>query len=126
MALTPLEGRLSCVQTPYYLRITFTLGALPTGLVQQFLELPAVGGDQFLFHLAALDFHRYIVVIGTDQAAASLKVGDLHDLRLRQVEQGLDTPGLLVLQVEEDLGFSVVDNALLISDPCVWAGREVF
>ena len=87
---------------------------LALGPVQQFLKLPAVGGDQLLFHLAALDLHRHIIVVGADQAAAPLKVGDLHDLRLRQMEDGLDPLGFLILQIEQDFRLGVVDDTFAV------------
>ena len=98
----------------YKCRIISALGALLAGFVQQLLKLPAVGGDQFFFRLTALDFHRHVIVVGTDEAAASFKVGDLHDLRFGQMQDGLDAPGLLVLQVQQDLGLGVVDDALAV------------
>ena len=37
---------------------------------QQFLKLPAVGGDEFLFQLTALDLDGNIIVVRADKGAA--------------------------------------------------------
>lgn len=52
-----------------------------------------------------------------------LEVGNLHDLRLGEMEDGLDTLGLLVLQIEQDFRLGVVDDALAVL--AVLQGEEV-
>ena len=52
---------------------------------QQFLKLPAVGGDKFLFQLAAFDLNGDIIIVRADKGAAALKVRDLHQLRFRKM-----------------------------------------
>ena len=41
-------------------------------------QLPAIRGDQFLFHLTALDLHGNIIVICADESAAAFKVRNFH------------------------------------------------
>ena len=55
---------------------------------------------------------RYdVVVIGGNQAVAAFKVGDLHRFRVGQVQGLLNPFRLVILQIEDDLGFAVVDDA---------------
>ena len=79
--------------------------------LQNFTQLAAVGGDQILFQRAGLKFHHDVIVIGGNQAVAAFKVGDLHRFRVGQVQGLLDPFCLVILQVEDNLGFAVVDNA---------------
>ena len=77
-------------------------------------QLPAIRGDQFLFHLTALDLHRNIIVICADESAAALKVRNFHQLSFRQMQNALNTLGFLLFQIQQDLRFAVVDDALAI------------
>lgn len=86
----------------------FLLAALS---FQNFTQLAAVGGDQVLFQRAGLKLHHNVVVIGGNQAVAALKVGDLHRFRVGQVQGLLDPFRLVILQIEDDLGLAVVDDA---------------
>ena len=40
--------------------------------LQQFLKLPAVGGDEFFFQLTALDLDGNIIVVRADEGAAGI------------------------------------------------------
>lgn len=77
-------------------------------------QLPAICGDQFLFHLTALDLHGNIIVICADESAAALKVRNFHQLGFRKVKNTLNTLGFLLFQIQQDLRFAVVDDALAI------------
>ena len=81
---------------------------------QQFLKLPAVGGDEFLFQLTALDLDGNIIVVRADEGAAALKVRDLHQLCFRKMQNGADALGFLILQIQDHLGLRVVNNALAV------------
>ena len=71
-------------------------------------QLPAIRGDQFLFHLTALDLHGNIIVICADESAAALKVRNFHQLGFRKVKNTLNTLGFLLFQIQQDLRFAVV------------------
>ena len=58
---------------------------LPLFLLDQLLQLTAVGRDQAFLQVAAPELDRDVIVVGADQSVASLKVGDLHDFRLGQM-----------------------------------------
>ena len=81
---------------------------------QQFLKLPAVGGDEFLFQLAAFDLNGDIIIVRADKGAAALKVRDLHQLCFGQMQNGADALGFLILQIQDHLGLGVVDDALAV------------
>ena len=66
-------------------------------------QLPAIRGDQFLFHLTALDLHGNIIVICADESAAALKVRNFHQLSFRQMQNALNTLGFLLFQIQQDL-----------------------
>ena len=77
-------------------------------------QLPAIRGDQFLFHLTALDLHGNIIVICADESAAALKVRNFHQLGFGKVQDALDTLGFFLLQIQQDLRFAVIDDALAV------------
>lgn len=77
-------------------------------------QLPAIRGDQFLFHLTALDLHGNIIVICADESAAAFEVRNFHQLGFRKVKNTLNTLGFLLFQIQQDLRFAVVDDALAI------------
>ena len=79
--------------------------------LQKFPQLPAVCGYKVLFQWTGLELHHDIVVIGRDKAAAALKVGDLHRFRVREMEGLLNPFCFIVLQIQNDFGFAVVDDA---------------
>lgn len=81
---------------------------------EQARPAPGDRGDQFLFHLTALDLHGDIIVIGADESAAALKVRNFHQLGFRKVKNTLNTLGFLLFQIQQDLRFAVVDDALAI------------
>ena len=81
---------------------------------QEIKEFTAVCGDKVAFQRTGLELHRDIVVIAADQAVAPLKVGDLHDLRFREVQYLLNALGFFVLQIQYDLRAAVVDDALAV------------
>lgn len=58
---------------------------LPLFLLDQLLQLMAIGRDQAFLQVTALELDRDVIVVGADQSVAPLKVGDLHDLRLGQM-----------------------------------------
>ena len=58
-----------------------------------------------------LKFHHDVIVIGGNQAVAAFKVGDLHRFRVGQVQGLLNPFRLVILQIEDDLGLAVVDDA---------------
>ena len=65
------------------------------------LDISELTGDLLTVGMfVALDFvwDKANVVIGTEEAAAPLKVGDLHDLRLGEMENSLNALGLLVIR----------------------------
>ena len=86
----------------------------PAVPLQQFLKLPAVGGDEFLFQLAAFDLNGDIIIVRADKGAAALKVRDLHQLCFRKMQNGADALGFLILQIQDHLGLGVVDDALAV------------
>ena len=92
-------------------------------LFQQFQQFSSVSGDQFLFQLAALDFNSHIIVVGTDETVAPLKMSDFHNLCLGKMQQGLDPAGFLFLQIEDDLGFCVIDDAFALF--AILQGKEI-
>lgn len=77
-----------------------------------FTQLAAVGSDQILFQRAGFELHHNIVVIGRNQTVTSFKVGDLHCFSIGQVQGFLYPLGFVVLQIQNDLGLGVVDDAL--------------
>ena len=77
-------------------------------------QLPAVRGDQFLFHLTALDLHGNIIVICADESAAAFKVRNFHQLSFRQMQNALNALSFFLLQIQQDLRFTVVDDALAV------------
>lgn len=77
-----------------------------------FTQLAAVGSDQILFQRAGFELHHNIVVIGRNQTVTSFKVSDLHCFSIGQVQGFLYPLGFVVLQIQNDLGLGVVDDAL--------------
>lgn len=77
-----------------------------------FTQLAAVGSNQILFQRAGFEFHHNIVVIGRNQTVTSFKVSDLHCFSIGQVQGFLYPLGFVVLQIQNDLGLGVVDDAL--------------
>ena len=77
-------------------------------------QLPAIRGDQFLFHLTALDLHGNIIVICADESAAAFKVRNFHQLSFRQMQTALNALSFFLLQIQQDLRFTVVDDALAV------------
>ena len=49
--------------------------------LQQCLQFSPIRGDQFLFHLAAFNFHGDIIIVRADQSAAAFKVSNFHEFR---------------------------------------------
>ncbi len=84
---------------------------LPPHPFHDVFQFPSVRGDQVFLQGACLEFHHDVIVVGADQAVAPFKVGDLHDLRIGKVEGALHAHGLVILQVQDDLGLGVVDDA---------------
>ena len=82
--------------------------------LQQFLQLPAVGGDELLFQFAAFDLDGDIIVVRADKGAAALKVRDLHQLCFRKMQNRADALGFFILQIQDHLGLGVVDDALAV------------
>ena len=79
--------------------------------LQKLPQFPAVCGYEIFFQWTGLELHHDIVVIGRDKAAAALKVGDLHRFRVREMEGLLNPFCFIVLQIQNDFGFAVVDDA---------------
>ena len=79
--------------------------------LQKLPQLPAVCGYKVFFQWAGLELHHDIVIIGRDQAAAALKVCDLHRFCVREMEGVLDTLRFVILQIENDFSLAVVDDA---------------
>ena len=77
-----------------------------------FTQLAAVGSNQILFQRAGFEFHHNIVAIGRNQTVTSFKVSDLHCFSIGQVQGFLYPLGFVVLQIQNDLGLGVVDDAL--------------
>ena len=77
-------------------------------------QLSAIRGDQFLFHLTALDLHGNIIVICADESAAAFKVRNFHQLSFRQMQNALNALSFFLLQIQQDLRFTVVDDALAV------------
>lgn len=84
------------------------------GTLSKLCQFPAVRGDQILFHLAAFDLHGDIIVIGADKGAAAFEVRNFHQLSFGKVQDTLDTLGFFLLQIQQDLSFAVVDDALAV------------
>ena len=82
--------------------------------LSKFGQLPAIRGDQFLFHLTAFDLHGNIIVICADESAAALKVRNFHQFGFRKMQNTLNTLGFFLLQIQQDLRFAVVDDALAV------------
>ena len=79
-----------------------------------FTQLAAVGSNQILFQRAGFEFHHNIVVIGRNQTVTSFKVSNLHCFSIGQVQGFLYPLGFVVLQIQNDLGLGVVDDALAV------------
>ena len=77
----------------------------------QVFQFSAVGGNQILLQRACLKLYHDIVIVGADQSASPFKMRDLHDFRIGQVQRGLDTHGLVIFQIQDNLGLGVVDDA---------------
>ena len=75
-----------------------------------FTQLAAVGSDQILFQRAGFELHHNIVVIGRNQTVTSFKVSDLHCFSIGQVQGFLYPLGFVVLQIQNDLIFGIIDN----------------
>ena len=73
-------------------------------------QFPAVCGDQLFFQWACPEFHHDVVAVGGNQAVTAFKVQNLQRLRIGEVQCLLDTICFIVLQIEDDLGFAVVDD----------------
>ena len=86
--------------------------SLTAELIDQTLQFTTVRSDQLPFQGTCLEFHHDVVVIRTDEAVASLKVRYLQYLRVRQMQGILDTQCFIILQIEDDFGFGIVDDAL--------------
>lgn len=87
---------------------------LKPSLLDQFLQLTAVGGDKGFFQIAALEFHRDIVVVGADKTVPALKMGDLHHLGFGKMKDVLNTLRFFIFQIQDDFGFAVVDDTLAV------------
>ena len=77
-----------------------------------FTQLAAVGSDQILFQRAGFELNHNIVVICCFLTVTSFKVSDLHCFCIGQVQGFLYPLGVGVLQIQNDLGLGVVDDAL--------------
>ena len=84
------------------------------GTLSKLCQFPAVRGDQILFHLAAFDLHGDIIVIGADKGAAAFEVRNFHQLSFGKVQDTLDTLGFFLLQIQQNLRFAVIDDALAV------------
>ena len=54
------------------------------------------------------------IVIGADKGAAAFEVRNFHQLSFGKVQDALDTLGFFLLQIQQDLRFAVIDDALAI------------
>lgn len=78
--------------------------------LQNFTKFTPVGGNQVLLKRAGLKLNHDIVVVGRDQAIATLKMGDLHRFRIGQMQGLLNPFRFIIFQVKNDLCLAVVDD----------------
>ena len=83
---------------------------LPLPFFEDCLQFGAIRGDHFLFQLGGLHHHRHFVVVGADERLAALEAGDGADLRAGELQRFLYIPGLVRLQVQNNLVLGVVDD----------------
>ena len=83
---------------------------LPLPFFEDCLQLGAIRGDHFLFQLGGLHHHRHFVVVGADERLAALEAGDGAYLRAGELQRFLYIPGLVRLQVQNNLVLGVVDD----------------
>ena len=55
-----------------------------------------------------------MIAVGGDQAIATLKAGDIRDLRIRQLQSILHPDCLVILQIQHNFGFGIIDDAFAI------------
>ena len=103
--------------------IRFRLMGLVLFLFKQFQQFSAVGSNQFLLQLAALNFNGHIIIVGADETVAPLKMGDFHDFCLGKMEQRLHPAGFFFLQIEDDFGFCIIDDSFAVFS--VLQGKEI-
>ena len=82
---------------------------LPLPFFEDCLQLGAIRGDHFLFQLGGLHYHRHFVV-GAGERLTALEAGDGADLRAGELQRFLYIPGLVRLQVQNNLVLGVVDD----------------
>ena len=76
-----------------------------------FPQFPAVCGDQLFFQRACLEFHHDVIAVGRNQAISAFKVQNFHRFRIGEVQCLLNTLCFIILQIEDNFGFAVVDDA---------------
>lgn len=64
-----------------------------------------IRGNELFFQCRCLEFNRDVIAVGGDQAIATLKPGDIRDLRIRQLQSILHPDCLVVFQVQYNFGF---------------------
>ena len=73
-----------------------------------------IRGDELLFQSRCFEFNRNVIAVGGDQAIATLKAGDIRDLRIRQLQSILHPDCLVILQIQHNFGFGIIDDAFAI------------
>ena len=61
-----------------------------------------------------LEFNGDMVAIGGNQPIPSLEADNVRNFRIRELQGVLNAHGLIILQVQDDFGFGVIDDSLTV------------
>ena len=81
---------------------------------ENFQKFLPVCGDEFFFQIGSFKLHRNIIVICRNQSVSSLEMSDVHNLCFRKVQDIFHSLRLLVFHIEDNLGFTVVDDTFSV------------
>ena len=82
-----------------------------------------VCGDELLFQLGSFELNGNMITVGGNETVASLEACDVGDLRICEFQGVLNANGLIILKVQDDFCFGIIDDTLTILT--AFKGKEV-
>ena len=82
-----------------------------------------VCGDELLLQLGGFELNGYVIAVGGNESVAALEACDVGNFCICELQGVLNANGLIILKVQDDFCFGIIDDALTILT--AFKGKEV-